>query len=293
MIIGGLEAGGTKMVCAIGNEKGELIKRVAFKTRTPKETIPELINFYKNENIEALGIGSFGPIDLDEKSKTFGVIGNSPKVDWVGFNIYKAFKESLLVEVGIDTDVNGAALGEVTWGAAKDAKIAIYITIGTGIGVGVCVDKKPLHGLTHLEAGHIIIRKDKRDDFEGVCPYHGDCFEGLASGPAIEKRWKDKAYNLSNNNKVWDLQAEYISQALVNYILTLSPNKIILWGGVMHQNQLFDLIRQKVQKHLNSYIKNDYIENNIEKYIIAPMLGDDAGIKGALRLGYLAKKQAI
>ncbi len=286
MIIGGIEAGGTKMVCAIGNEKGEIIKRTSIPTETPKETVPKLIEFFQPENIEALGIGCFGPIDLNRNSATYGSITSTPKLPWQNYNIVQIFREALKVPVGFDTDVNGAILGEATWGAAKNCDVAIYITIGTGVGVGICIDGKPLHGMVHPEAGHILMNRHNEDTFKGHCPYHSNCLEGMAAGPAIEARWGQKAASLTDRPKVWEMEAYYIAQAITDYVLTLSPNKVILWGGVMHQPQLFPLVRKYVVENLNGYVNADQILKDIDNYIIAPALGDDPGIKGALKLGY-------
>lgn len=288
MIIGALEAGGTKMVCAIGHENGKIIKRTVIPTETVDTTMPKLINFFLNEGIEALGIGCFGPIDPDINSKTYGYITSTPKLPWRNFNIVKAFYEALKVPIGFDTDVNGAALGEGTWGALQGCEVSLYITIGTGVGVGVCIHGKPLHGLMHPEAGHIILRRLSHDTYKGNCPYHSDCLEGLASGPAIEGRWGKKAYELEDNYKVWNLESHYIAQALANFILCYSPNRIVLGGGVMKQKQLFPLIRAKVREYLGDYISLAKINDNIENYIVPPALGDNSGIMGALRLGYQA-----
>ena len=288
MLIGALEAGGTKMVCAIGDEKGNIIDRVQIPTESPDITMPLLIEFYKDKGIDALGIGCFGPIDPDKKSKTYGYITSTPKLAWRNYNIVKTFYDALNVPIGFGTDVNAAALGEYTWGALFDCQVGLYITIGTGIGVGVCIDGKPLHGLMHPEAGHIILSQHANDDYEGICPYHFSCFEGLASGPAIEGRYGKKAYELNNESEVWELEAYYIAQAIANYILCYSPVRIVLGGGVMHQEILFPLIRAKVKEYLNGYIKTKFILDDNASYIDPPALGDDAGIKGALRLGHLA-----
>lgn len=288
MILGALEAGGTKMVCAVGNEKGEIIKKIIIPTETPDITVQKLIDFFLEEKIEALGIGCFGPIDPNKNSKTYGYITSTPKLPWRNCNIVGAFKDVLNIPIGFDTDVNAAALGEYTWGALKGCEVSMYITVGTGIGVGVCVDGRPLHGLMHPEAGHILLRRLETDNYKGKCPYHSDCFEGLASGPAIEGRWGKKAFDLKDKPEVWDMEASYIAQALADYILCYSPNRIVLGGGVMHQEQLFPLIRKKVQEFIAGYINLDVINNNIDSYIVPPALGDEPGIKGSLRLGYLA-----
>ena len=283
MLFGALEAGGTKMVMAIGNENGEILDRVSIPTETPDITVPRIIDYFKGKNIEALGIGSFGPVDLDRQSETYGYITSTPKLAWANYDILGNIKKELQIPIGFDTDVNAAALGEATWGSIKGLSSGIYITIGTGVGVGVYMDGRLLHGMLHPEAGHVLLSKHPEDDFEGVCPYHPNCMEALASGPSIEKRWNKKAYDLADNNKVWELEAYYIAQGLVNYILTLSPHRIVLGGGVMHQKQLFPLIRSQVVKLLNGYVKTKQIEN-IDEYIVPPSLNDNQGIMGCIQL---------
>lgn len=290
MLIGALEAGGTKIVCAIGDENGNIIDKKIIPTESPDKTMPQIINYFRNKGIEALGVGCFGPIDPDKKSKTYGYITSTPKLAWRNYNIVKALHDTLNVPIGFDTDVNTAALGETISGALLGCEIGIYITIGTGIGVGVCIEGEPLHGLMHPEAGHIILRRLKNDNYKGICPYHRDCFEGLASGPAIEERWGKKAYELKNEYEVWELEADYIAQAIANFILCYSPNRIVLGGGIMHEEQLFPIIRFKVKEYLNGYINMKQILDDIDSYIVPPLLGDDAGIKGALRLGRLASR---
>ena len=191
--------------------------------------------------------------------------------------------------MGFDTDVNGAILGEVTWGAAKGVDTAIYITIGTGVGVGVYVNGGLLHGLVHPEAGHMLLAKHPRDTYGGRCPYHRTCLEGLAAGPAIEERWGRKGTELADNEEVWELEAFYIAQAVTNYILAYSPQKIILWGGVMHQESLFPMVREKVKEMLSGYISHEMIWDKIDDYIVKPALGEDPGILGAIKLGMLVR----
>lgn len=290
MRIGGIEAGGTKMVCAVGDEKGELFERVTIPTRQPEETFEEMIRYFSDKQIEALGIGCFGPVDLNRSSATYGFITSTPKPGWENTNVVGRFQKALSVPVGFDTDVNGAILGEVMLGAAKGCENAIYITVGTGIGVGVYVNGGLLHGLVHPEGGHILLAKHPKDTYSGKCPYHGCCFEGLASGPAIEERWGKKAEMLADEMNVWELESYYIAQAITNYILTYSPQKIILWGGVMHQNQLFEQIRAKVPELLSGYIQHPAVTEKIADYIVPPALGDNPGILGAIQLGVLARK---
>ncbi len=286
MKIGALEAGGTKMVCAIGDENGKIEKRVSFPTQTPKETLPQILEFFVNEEIAALGIGCFGPVELDRRSPVYGYITSTPKLAWANYDIVGKFEEALNVPVGFDTDVNGAALGEVFFGAARGCDPAIYITIGTGVGVGIYVNGTLLHGLIHPEAGHILITRRHGDTYRGKCPYHENCLEGLTAGPAIMERWGKPAAELTDRKEVWELESDYLAQAVANYILTLSPQKVILGGGVMHQEQMFALVRKKVQEKLNSYLQNDRIAEHIEEYIVPPALGDNAGITGALLLGW-------
>ena len=284
MRIGALEAGGTKMVCAIGNEKGEIFEKISIPTKTPETTMPEMIQWFKAKKIEALGIGCFGPIDPDKDSPTYGYITSTPKLAWKDYNIVGAFEEQLCCPVGFDTDVNGSALGEVTFGQAKGKKNIVYLTVGTGVGAGVYAEGKLLHGMLHPEAGHILMRRREDDHYEGKCPYHKTCLEGLAAGPAIEERWGKKGIELQDRDEVWDLEAYYLAQALTNYILILAPQLIILGGGVMHQEQLFTRIRAYVKEMLNGYIKTKELED-IDHYIVPASLHDDQGIMGALELG--------
>lgn len=293
MLIGGIEAGGTKMVCAVGNEQGQIIDRISFPTRQPDETFEDLTAYFKQWEIEALGIGCFGPVDLNKQSKTYGYITSTPKPGWKNCNIVGILKEALAVPVGFDTDVNGAVLGEVTWGAARGAESAVYITVGTGVGVGVYINGALLHGLVHPEAGHMLLERHPKDIYKGRCPYHHNCVEGLASGPAIEQRWGKKAVELSGREEVWELEAFYLAQAVTNYILAYSPQKVILWGGVMHQEQLFDMVREQVKTMLNGYVDHPMIGENIKEYIVKPALGENPGILGALKLGMDAREQSM
>lgn len=286
MRIGALEAGGTKMVCAIGNEKGEILERQSFPTETPEITLPKLVAYFEERNIEALGIGCFGPIDLHQDSDTYGYITTTPKIAWQNCNIVGAF-EKLQVPIGFDTDVNGSVLGEHTWGSAKGLESCIYITIGTGIGVGIISDGQLLHGMLHPEGGHILLAKHPKDVYKGKCPFHKNCFEGLCAGPALEERWGKPGIELVENKEVWEMEAYYIAQALVDYVMMLSPQKIILGGGVMHQEQLFPLIREKFKEMLNGYIDTKELEN-LDNYIVPPSLEDNQGIMGAIQLALLA-----
>lgn len=284
MRLGALEAGGTKMVCAIGDEKGNIEERVSIPTKTPEETIPLLIDFFKQRNIDALGIGCFGPLELNKKAEKYGYITTTTKLAWRNFDFLGSMKKALQCPVGFDTDVNGSVLGEVTFGQAKGKSCALYLTIGTGIGAGIYIEGKLLHGMLHPEAGHVLITRRETDTYGGKCPYHKNCLEGLAAGPAIEGRYGKKAVDLVEEEDVWDLEADYIAQALTGYILTLSPEIIILGGGVMHQMQLFPLIRKKVTEYLGGYVNTEEL-SDMEHYIVPASLHDDQGIMGCLELG--------
>lgn len=284
MRLGALEAGGTKMVCAIGDETGKIFEQISIPTRIPEDTIPEIIDYFQKAQIEALGIGCFGPIDPDRQSATYGYITSTPKLAWANFNIVNAFEKTLKCPVGFDTDVNGSVLGEVTFGQAKGKSCVVYVTIGTGVGAGIYIEGKLLHGMLHPEAGHVMIQRREGDNYQGKCPYHKTCLEGMAAGPAVEERWGRKAVELKDWKEVWDLEAYYIAQALTGYILTLSPEMIILGGGIMHQEQLFPMIRSYVKEMLGGYIKTEELEN-MENYIVPASLNDDQGIMGALELG--------
>lgn len=287
MLLGAIEAGGTKFVCAVGTKKGEILERVSFPTTTPEETLKKVIDFFLDKKIGALGIGCFGPIDLDKRSKTYGYITSTPKPGWSNCNILGEIKKYFDIPINFDTDVNGAALGEAKWGSGVGLDSLIYLTVGTGIGGGIYINGNLVHGMTHPETGHIFVGRAEGDKYKGKCPYHGDCLEGMASGPAMEERWGISAYELPKDHRAWDLEAYYLAQGLINYILIVSPKKIILGGGVMKQKQLFPLIRKKVIERLNGYVSHKNIVENIDDYIVYPKLGDDAGICGALALADL------
>ena len=285
MLYGGIELGGTKMVAGIADENSNIIDCISIPTEDSDETLNKLNEYFKDKNISSLGIASFGPVDLNKNSATYGYITTTPKPNWGNVNVLGHFRQ-LNVPLGFDTDVNGACLGEVIHGAGRGLKNVIYGTIGTGIGFGVYLEGKLLHGLMHPETGHMILKRHPDDEsFEGPCPYHKDCLETLASGPAIELRWNKKAEELYDDDRVWEMEAFYLGQALANCIMCYSPEKIILGGGVMHVEKLLPMIRQETFKNLNGYIKKDEILNDIDNYIVLPELKDDAGLIGAVELG--------
>lgn len=291
LYFGALEAGGTKMVCAIGNENGQILERVSIPTETPEKTMPALIEFFKDKGLSAIGIGCFGPVDLDKNSETYGYITSTPKLAWKNYPIVAEFEKALGIPVGFDTDVNAAALGEAVWGCTKTVKNSIYITVGTGVGVGVILDGKPYHGMIHPEGGHIFIGRRADDPMEkGICPYHANCLEGLASGPAIEKRWGVKGAELSERKEVWELEAYYLGQAICTYIMTLSPERIVLGGGVMHQQQLLPMVRLEVQKQMCGYVQGKGMAD-LDNYIVPISLNDNQGAMGCIKLAMDAWKE--
>lgn len=282
-IYGALETGGTKMVCAIGYADGTIIDRESIPTTTPSETIPKIIEYFKDKGICALGIGAFGPVDVNPESDSYGTILDTPKPGWGHFPLRDSIMKELKVPVNVDTDVNSACLGEMTFGCAKGLDDVVYITIGTGIGAGIAVGGKLVHGMCHPEAGHVLLNRVPGDDFAGTCPFHDNCMEGLASGPAIEGRFGKKGYELADNDEVWELEADYIAQGIMSLVFTVSPRKVILGGGVMHQEQLFPLIRKKLVEKINGYVRSPELDD-IDNYIVPASLNDDQGIMGAIQL---------
>jgi fructokinase len=291
---GGIEAGGTKFVCAVGSGSGEILAETRFATTKPAETLEQASAFFARNwddfPLAAIGIASFGPVDLNLDSPTYGSITKTPKPGWSDADIVSKIAGKFGVRVGFDTDVNGALMGEYRWGALQGIKNSIYITIGTGIGGGAMVNGKLIHGLVHPEMGHMRLpRDDAHDPFGGLCPFHGDCFEGLACGPAVEKRWGQKAETLPPDHPAWDLEAHYIAQALHILTCVLSPERIVLGGGIMNQSHLFPLVRQKILDSLNGYVKHGAILKHIDEYIVPPGLGNQAGVLGAIALAQEAE----
>ncbi len=290
ILFGGIEAGGTKFCCAVGDEEGHIIDETVIPTAHPDVTLPKVIEYFRviheKTPLLAIGIASFGPVDLNAESEFYGYTTTPPKPGWQMYDFAGVFKKSFNIPVGFDTDVNGAALGEFRWGAARGLDTFIYITVGTGIGGGGMAAGNILHGLVHPEMGHIFIPHDRsRDPFCGICPYHGDCLEGLASGPSIQKRWGvERASDLPPGHPGWILEADYLAHAFACYSLMISPQRIIAGGGVMKTRGLIEMIRSRVEKLLNGYIKHSRIIENIDEYIVTPGLGDRSGVCGALAL---------
>ena len=289
-LFGGIEGGGTKFVCAVGSSPEDIRAEYRFATVEPAETIQKTVDFFRGQielfgPLAGLGLACFGPVDLRPDSPTYGFITSTPKPGWANVDILGGISRGLGVKAAFDTDVNGAALGEWRWGAGQGVRSLIYLTVGTGIGGGALVDGRPVHGLVHPEMGHMLIPHDfNLDPFGGVCPYHGDCLEGLATGVAIKQRWGKPAEELPPDHPAWTLEADYLASSLVNLILAYSPERIILGGGVMQQPQLFPLIREKVRIKLAGYVASPSILEGIDQYIVPPGLGKRAGVLGAIEL---------
>jgi fructokinase len=289
-IFGAVEAGGTKFVCAIGDERGEILALERFPTTDPVATLAAAHAFLRNHSrpsslLAAIGVASFGPVELNRSSPRYGFIGHTPKAGWSGTDMAGSLVREFHVPVGFDTDVNAAALAEHRWGAGRDARNLVYLTIGTGIGGGVIVDGAPIHGLMHPEIGHIFPRRHPLDQsFAGVCPFHGDCLEGVASGPAILARTGGSLDLLDESHPQWPIEADYLGQLCAQLVVTVSPQRIIMGGGVMNQVRLLPLIRPRVQHWLGGYIDRREILIDIDRYVVAPELGDNAGVLGALAL---------
>ncbi len=286
---GGIEAGGTKFVCAVGTGPDDLRAETEFPTTTPEETLDRAVSFFRaqdsGEPLAAIGIASFGPLDPDPNSPTFGHITTTPKPGWSDIDFAGTIRRTLEVPVGFDTDVNVAALGEWRWGAAQGLDTFIYVTVGTGIGGGGMAGGRLLHGLLHPEMGHVRIPHDfERDPYPGWCPYHGDCLEGLSNGPAIEERWGQRGETLPPDHPAWALEAHYLALGLANFICVVSPQRIIMGGGVMRQRHLFPLIRAEVRTILNGYIDSPEILEDNDAYIVPPGLGRRSGVLGAIAL---------
>ena len=295
--LAGVEAGGTKFICAVGRQDGTVLAETRFPTTTAGETLGRVVDFFKQQDralggLGAIGVASFGPVDLRPDSDTYGSILSTPKPGWSDTDMVGTFRGAFDVPVGFDTDVNGAALGEWRWGAARNLGTFIYLTIGTGIGGGGLINGELLHGLLHPEMGHIPLPHDREQDpFDGICPFHGDCFEGLASGPALEGRWGRKAEKLPPDHPAWELEANYIALALRAFICTLSPERIVLGGGVMRQPSLLSRVRERTRSVLNGYIRSPQILERIEAYVVSPALANRSGVLGALVLAERALKK--
>ena len=291
-LLGGIEAGGTKFVCAVGSGPDDLLAETRIETTTPEETIGRAVEFLRRaapgRSLAAVGIASFGPVDLDRGSPTWGHITSTPKPGWAGTDLAGHVARALELPVGFDTDVNGAALGEHRWGAARGLDSFLYVTVGTGIGGGAMVRGRPLHGLVHPEMGHLLVARREDDSYAGCCPFHEACLEGLASGPAIEGRWGVRAESLAADHPAWELEAHYLALGLANLVCAISPRRILLGGGVMDQERLYPMVRHKLRQLLGGYVQAPAITEEGEEYVRPPGLGRRAGVLGAIALAELA-----
>ncbi|HLH19158.1 MAG TPA: ROK family protein [Bryobacteraceae bacterium] len=292
-MLGAIEAGGTKFVCAVGTGPEDL-ETIQIPTGEPRETVAAAIEFFRfRRDLRAVGIASFGPVDLEPGSSTYGHITSTPKTGWRDFDLVGSFRRELALPVGFDTDVNGAALGEARWGAAQGLSDFLYLTVGTGIGGGAMVNGRLVHGLIHPEMGHIRVPHDRAaDPYPGCCPFHGDCLEGLASGPAVRGRWGRYASELPPDHPGLALEARYLALGLATWVCTLSPRRIVLGGGVMEQQRLLPLIRCELAALLNGYIQAPCITAGAEQYVVPARLGPRAGVLGALVLAEFAASQS-
>ena len=284
----GVEAGGTKIVCGAGRGPDDLTDVTTFPTTTPTETIGRISDYVTEhaDGLQAIGVASFGPVDLRESSGTYGYITSTPKPGWNGIDLLGPLRATADVPIGFDTDVNGAALAEVRWGAASDVSSCVYVTVGTGIGGGAYVDGRLVHGLLHPEMGHLMVHPDPDDPYPGGCPYHGACLEGMASGPAIGERWGTPGQDLTGDDlrRAVDLEAGYLAQGAAAMVCLLSPERLVFGGGVLHMPGLLDALRARTVAQLNGYIGVPEITERIDSYIVPPGLGDHAGLLGGIAL---------
>jgi len=294
-LFGAIEAGGTKFVCAIGDESGTIHEELRFPTADPASTLAQACAFLKDRGgdpLRAIGAACFGPVILDRRSPHYGFIGKTPKIGWNNVDIAGLLSREFSCPIGFDTDVNAAALAEQGWGAGRDIDNLVYLTVGTGIGGGVIVGGLPVHGLMHPEIGHVYPRRHPLDvNFAGICPFHGDCLEGLASGPAIVARAGSDLAHLDPAHVQWELQADYLGQLCAQLVLTVSPQRIIIGGGVMSQDRLFPLVRQRMQHWLAGYVDRPEILG-ADRYLVPPALGAQSGVLGALKLAVSAARGA-
>lgn len=296
-LFGAIEAGGTKFVCAVGSSANAVAERITIPTTTPVETFSRVEEFFASISassgpISALGVAAFGPIHIDPASPDYGALMNTPKHGWSGASFTRALA-GIAPAIKVDTDVNGAGLGELKYGAGEGLTSLAYVTVGTGIGAGVIADGRPLAGIGHYELGHIRPPHDRtRDPYGGCCPFHGDCLEGLASGPAIAERWGAPAFDLPAGHPSTELEAEYLSHLALTLILGHMPERIVFGGGVMNTPGLIEALRVRTASLIGGYLQAEQFEGDLSTYIVPPALGDLAGITGAFELAREAVEDA-
>ena len=295
-LIGAIEAGGTKFVLAVARDDGTILREARIATRTPDQCFPEVAEFFRaaaaaHGPLSSFGVASFGPIDIDPASSTYGTFTTTPKPGWAGARFHDVLGE-FGAPIAVDTDVNGAALGEWLKGAGQGCTTLAYTTVGTGIGTGVVHKGKPLMGFSHYESGHIQPPRDAAvDPFAGACPFHGDCLEGLAAGPAIEARWGQSLSELGSPPEKVELIAGYIAHLAASLVLLHMPDRLIFGGGVMKAPGLLQAVRRQTERKLAGYVRAPQLDPGLEQFIVAPGLGDHAGITGAIELGRIAADQ--
>jgi len=288
----GIEGGGTKFVVAVGSRPDDLSDPIVFPTTTPEETLTRVVAAVRSVgDIAAAGFASFGPVDLRPGSGTFGHMLDTPKPGWSGAPVLRFLEDALDMPVGFDTDVNGAALGEQRWGAAAGLDTFVYLTVGTGVGGGGVSNGLPIRGANHPEMGHVRLPRHPDDDFPGICPFHWDCLEGMAAGPAIEARWGRPAQDLgSDSAAAVELEAWYLGTAVANLTLTLSPQRVVLGGGVLKLPGLLAAVRARFLERLGGYVTLPEVLD-AESFIVRPALGDRAGVLGGVALAETALVQ--
>jgi fructokinase len=293
-LYGGIETGGTWCVCAVGSGPDEIVSEEQFATTEPVETLARIVEFFRRApSVEAIGVGSFGPVDLDRESPTWGYVTTTPKPGWQQTAVAPLLAERLGLPVAFENDVAAAAVGEHRWGAGQGVRALCYLTVGTGIGAGLLIDGKPWHGLVQPEVGHLRIQHDQdRKPFAGICPVHGDCWEGLASGPAIEARWNVVPSELADDHPAWEIEADHLAMGILSIVMVASPERVIVGGGVMDRPPLLGMVRQRLRELVGGYLQTPLLGEAIDSYLVAPELGDRAGVLGAIALAQAAAREA-
>ena len=289
-VFGGVETGGTWTVCALGTGPDDIVARERFPTSDPARTLGQIVEFFaRHQRPAAVGVGSFGPVDVDPESAHWGYVTTTPKPGWRQTPVASVIAERLGVPVAFDTDVAAAAIGEQRWGAGRGAASLCYLTVGTGIGAGLLLERRPWHGLIHPEVGHMRIPHDRAlDPFPGICPFHGDCFEGLASGPALAARWGEPGERLAPDHPGWDLEARYLALGILNIVCAISPHRVIAGGGVFEHPDLLSMVARRLRRLLGGYLDTPLLTDAIDRYVVAPELGDEAGVLGAIAMAELS-----
>ena len=292
-LYGGIETGGTTCVCALATEAGEILARAEVPTSDPDTTLGRLVGFFREHELpEAIGIGSFGPVDLDADSPTWGHVTTSPKLQWRNASVAPRIRDELGVPVSFDHDVAAAAYGEHTWGAGQGLPSVAYLTVGTGIGVGLVIGGSVWYGALQPEVGHIRIPRVPGDTYEGSCPWHGDCWEGLACGPALAARYGCDPAQLPDDHRAWELEAEYTAAGILAIALVVSPHRLIVGGGIGRREHLLERVRQRVRELFNDYLESPLFGQEIDSYLVTPQLGADSGVLGAVALARDARRRA-